>query len=330
MAAFDLAAACPIQTIVSQRQRDRLFDDNDGGITLNSEDDEPSSGLSTDSTFNGDDDDDDEQQESLDAVSAPATRQSAAMDAAGSGDSDDDDDDDNRPPPAQSDRSSKAQFSAVVPAVAGMRRETATCAICWDEQPYISDKTKRSAMNDRYADFRDVMYRYYSQMRGRQSQETVLRGMLDIRREKIERYLSEYSSTRFTRWTMEMLRQHFDPRGGHRFDPVMALDQEIEDLRQLQRWTMEHGMWIEHPQTGERVFNIRAVDVRLRVGRLYLDAITRKSAEMEKRSATAAGDTDMIMSAISTVGQKQSKRRRKSDGGEDESAIERMYSVGGM
>jgi hypothetical protein len=347
MAAFDLAAANPLRSMISQRQRDSLYAaaDEDGGITLNSEDDGPQTELTTDSTFNeGDnlyeddeDDDDDDGEPASAAAAAVAIPLMPSMDDAGSSGEDDEEEDAAAASPmaiggrVSSERSS-ARHPPVLAAV-DRRQEVATCPICWDEQPYIADKTKRSAMNDRYADFRDVMYRYYNQMRGRQSQETVLRGMLDIRREKIERYLNEYSSSRFTRWTMDMLRRHFDPRSGHRFDAVIALDQEIDDLRQLQRWTMEHGMWVDHPQTGERVFNIRAVDVRLRIGRLYLDAITKKSIEMEKRSKSSAGDTDMIVSALSTIGNGQqhsrSKRRRK-DAGAGETTVERMYSVGGM
>ena len=308
MSAFDEAFDVRHEPI-SSRQRDSLFDG--GGETLNSADDGPSTDLSSDSAFVGSDTHDDDDAPPLWRSSA------AAANGGGSGDldeSDDGDDDD-------------THVVAVSRPRADHRATAARCPVCWDEQPYIADSSKRTAMSERFVDYREIMYRYYNAVRGSQPQDTVLCGMLDIRREKIERYLVEYSSERFVRWTMAILRIHFDPR--HRFDPGLALDKELDELDELKQMTKQHGMWVDDPRTGERAFNLRGVEVRLRISRDYQQCVQRKAAELDKRvrSGQAGGESDAIMQALveHSVGAKRRSKRRRDDG---ESAVDHMYQLG--
>jgi len=178
----------------------------------------------------------------------------------------------------------------------------ANCPLCWEEQPYVGDSGLATAMIERLSDFRRVIFRFERLMCGRQHDDTVFRGMLELRRLFIERYLDSYSSQRFRRWTMAMLREHYDPVKGHRFDVVRELDAELGDLRLLRRWKMERAMFVLNPETGALVFNVRAVDVRLRVSRQYTDVLKHKAAELRQRHvSTAQTDANLVLQAVNGV-----------------------------
>ena len=178
---------------------------------------------------------------------------------------------------------------------------SSVCPLCWEEQPYLDDSRKSTAMMERVKDFRRIIFRFERMMRGLQNDETIFRGMLELRRQNIEQYLDAYSNKRFRRWTMAMLREHYDPINGHRHDSIREYDYEATQLKRVRKWLMDHAMFVTHPETGQQVFNMRAVDVRTRLSRQILDVMARKNTEMTKREETAQSDANLIMQAVNDL-----------------------------
>ena len=136
-----------------------------------------------------------------------------------------------------------------------------------------------------------------------------------------------------------MLRLHYSPLSGHRFDIVRELDKQLADMRRQRQWVMEHAMFVVHPDSGERVFNIRAVETMTRLEREYSRIIGQKSAELGKRNATLASDSNMVMQAVNAACNQDDQRRKRqrrgatalpqaSAGGGATSS--NMYEVGGL
>ena len=127
------------------------------------------------------------------------------------------------------------------------RQDIRNCPLCWEELPYCGGgrnaaggAADRTAMLQRIQDFRKVIFRFEQLLSGRQNDETIFTGMLELRHHFIETYLEEHGY-RHRKWTIRMLREHYDPTLGHRFDPVRELNAELEDLRRIKKWTMKVG-----------------------------------------------------------------------------------------
>jgi hypothetical protein len=197
--------------------------------------------------------------------------------------------------------------------------------------PYIGDAALAATMASRLNDFRGVIFRFERMLTGRMHPETVYYGMLQLRRQLIEQHLEAYSKTHFHRWTLELLRAHYNPRTGHRFSYLRVLDAEIADLERVRGWIMEHAMFVHHPDLGERTFNLRAVDQRLRTSRALLDVYKAKVAALHTNvgdiPATAVAVMDAIGAAstmLATAG-----RKRARDTSTDES-VANLYELGGL
>ena len=208
-----------------------------------------------------------------------------------------------------------------------------SCPLCYEELPFIEDPNVASVMTERMNSLRGVIFRFERMLTGRVSDDVVFNSMLQLRRLLIERHLESYSSTRFVRWTLPMLRVHYDARKGHRFDYVRSLDAEIEELDRVRSWIMNHSMFVDHPEMGERVFNLRAVDHRLRTSKAWTDALKAKVAALRLQASDAAVDTTAVLDALSTAMAMAStsststttrKRQRDADG-----AVGHLYKVGG-
>jgi len=147
---------------------------------------------------------------------------------------------------------------------------------------------------------------------------------------------------------MDVLRRHYSPLSGHRFDIVRELDKQLADMRRQRQWIMEHAMFVVHPDSGERVFNIRAVETMTRLereygaracrplncrfahssssqgtkrvsartalltrARQYSRIIGQKSTELGKRNATLASDSNMVMQAVNAACNQDDQRRKR-------------------
>ena len=204
------------------------------------------------------------------------------------------------------------------------------CPLCHEELPFIGDAATRDTMNERMNDLRAVIFRFERLLVGRVHDDIVFSGMLAMRRLLIERHLEAYSRARFRRWTMPMLREHYHPRTGHRYDYVRALDAEIKDLALVNTWIMDEGMFVIHPDTHERVFNLRAVRDRLQASKTYIDALKTKEAALRLSSATSIVDTAAIIDAVtnaSALVTSATSRKRSRDA---DTAVARLHDLGGM
>ncbi len=222
--------------------------------------------------------------------------------------------------------------------------EQPNCPLCWEEQPYLdandvddtNASTRHSAMVDKVNDFRDIIFRFERLLRGHQNDETIFLGMLELRRLNVERYFDEHSpsSFRMTRWTMQMLRDHYSPAKAHRFDLVRELDVELLDMRWMRSCVMKHAMFVEHPESGDRIFNMRAVDTRLRLSKHIIDMVTRKSTELRRR--TSAVDVRVVLQAVNQSVNRLTQQAAVNGGGgggdlhNSVSAVAEMYEIGGL
>jgi len=208
--------------------------------------------------------------------------------------------------------------------------DISACPLCWEEQPYIEDTSMRTAMSERMNDFRRIIFRFERMMAGHQNDEIIFRGMLELRRMYIENDLERYSSDgHFQRWTLDMLRRHYSPLNGHRFDIVRELDAELNDMRRQKRWIMDHAMFVAHPETGERIFNIRAVETSVRLAREYSRVLTQKSLELAKRSTTSQTDANMVLQAINSASN-AATHKRKRQSARNNTTTTNMYELGGL
>ena len=343
MAAFDAIYNVEMQQIDDDSRRRVLNDDdaaaaadNDLPVAVNSESD------STFVPFGGDDDDDDDdnnnsgnQNDEVAMILRQASSSSRHQDAAASADDGSDLDDDDgeemmprfvRMQPRNNNNQGGGGGGRIIGDDDG-DESVATCPLCWEEQPYIEDTSMRTAMSERMNDFRRIIFRFERMMAGHQNDEVIFRGMLELRKMYIENDLERYSADgRFQRWTLEMLRRHYSPLNGHRFDIVRELDAELTDMRRQKRWIMDHAMFVAHPETGERIFNIRAVETSVRLAREYSRVLTQKSLELQKRAVTTQTDANLVLQAINSASNTDSRKRKRRTG----NTSANMYELGGL
>jgi len=341
-------------TRVDDNSRMRLLQGaDDGGISLNSADDgpPPDADDSDDSSFHMasdlDDDDDDEHPPSHDASSSHRHPSRPASDVGASDDNDDDDDnDENMSPAVQRVQRAVARHIEQLPQLPPRAPpenpdeinydddDPADCPLCWEEQPHLNDSAMQTAMAGRMSDFRRIIFRFERMMAGRQADAVIFRGMLELRRLYVERDLERYSDNRFQRWTLAMLQRHYSPLSGHRFDVMRELGEELRQLSRQKRWIMEHAMFVVHPESGARIFNIRAVETYTRVSREYSRLLDQKRSELQRRNATSASDSNMVLQAIqnaSSVDTSARKRQRRGvTAAPSAGGASQMYEVGGL
>jgi len=200
----------------------------------------------------------------------------------------DDDDDDQSPPPLRDDNELIVHESVPTP-----------CPLCHEEMPYIDDAATATAMAERVSDLRRVIFRFEKMLTGRLHDEMVFWGMLELRRLFIEHHLETYSSERFHRWTMQMLRNHYHPRTGHRFVYVRALTAQIEELEETHVDLKRHYKFQRNPETGEREFNARFVPLQIQLVKGIAEML--KTKESALRLGDTAADMSLVIEAIDAV-----------------------------
>lgn len=126
-----------------------------------------------------------------------------------------------------------------------------------------------------------------------------------------------------------MLRKHYNPHTGHRFDYVRALDAELAELDRVRSNIMEHALFVNID--GERKFNLRAVDYRLRASKAYTDTLKAKVVALRLQATDATVDATSVLDAISTsstmIESTHKRRRRADDAG---GAMPKLYDLVGM
>lgn len=270
------------------------------------------------------------------APAAPARPLDSASGSNGVDDDDDDDDDDdgnelwhssvardyNQPlhlPPAP----------PAPPAAASAAANVVSCPVCQEETPYIDDAAIGAAINDRIANCRDVIFRFERTVAGRLHDETVLFSVLALRRLLVEQHLEAYSFVRFRRWTLPMLREHYDPANGHRHDLVRILDAEARALKRMNDLVEKEGLYLVNHETGERTLNLRAIEVRQRGSKAYLDVVHAKEKALASRDATLASVVAVVESihGASTMLTSSSARKRARA---DDGSVRELYAIGGF
>jgi len=215
-------------------------------------------------------------------------------------------------------------------ALAHLDADVTQCPLCHEELPYMEDVATSTAMANRLSDLHRVIFRFERMLVGRVHDESVFYGMLQLRRLLVEQHLEQYSNVRFQRWSMAILRNHYSPHSGHRFDYVRSLDTELRELEQVRAWIMEHAMFVDHPELGDRVFNLRAVDQRLRLSRAYTDTLKLKMGALHRPAQEMASDTNMVMEAISAASTMAPATARKRAREAGTGALADQYDLGGL
>jgi len=204
-----------------------------------------------------------------------------------------------------------------------------SCPVCQEETPYIDDAAIGAAVNDRIANCRDVIFRFERTVSGRLHDETVLFAVLALRRLLVEQHLEAYSFVRFRRWTLPMLREHYDPANGHRHDLVRILDAEARALKRLNDLVEKEGLYLTNHDTGERTLNLRAVEVRLRGSKSYIDVVHAKEKALSSRDATLASVANVVESihgASTMLASSTARKRARVDDG----SVRELYAIGGF
>lgn len=194
---------------------------------------------------------------------------------------------------------------AAAAAALAAEREIRKCPLCWEEQPYLAERRGRttatdSAMIRKVQDFRKIIFRFEEVMRGKVHDAVIFHGMLGLRRDMVEGWLRHHGY-RFVPWTLHMLKRHYDPNQGHRLDLVRELAQELQDARQMRQWIMQHAMFVPNVDAGvgaPPIFNVRAVDPRLKVGKHLLDTAVRLNTEVTRRDTEHATDARLILDSV--------------------------------
>ena len=214
-------------------------------------------------------------------------------------------------------------------AAASVKRAEAVrdCPLCWDEQPFLGRAASSSAMQQKVQDFRRLIFNFERGLSGLQNDEVIFRGMLDLRRLFIEGWLRDHGHA-FTPWTMDMLRAHYDPVNGHRFDVVRLLTSELDDMRLMKQWTMEHGMFVDSGD-GTHMFNLRAVGERLKITRHYLDAVKLLQSELQRRDAAMQTDNRQLIETVNAAVNRLTAANPAAAEDADD-PLGSMFSVGGL
>ena len=161
------------------------------------------------------------------------------------------------------------------------------CLICWEEQYFRSSNDSSnggnaSGMASSIAHFNNEVFRLEASLRGHFNNELVLQSMIRLRRTLVEQPL-EKQGVRYTPWTMEMLRKHYHPHSGHRFDPERDMKWELEMLAEMQRKIYNTGIVRTNPD-GEEAVDRAAVDAIVKVS-MRRSQLHKQVASLQKQTA---------------------------------------------
>lgn len=214
----------------------------------------------------------------------------------------------------------------------GHREPQNDCAICWEQLPYLMEARggeSKSALLEKVQDFRRSIFSLEQQLRGGENDTIVFHCMLQLRRLLVENFLSDHGF-RFRAWTMRMLREHYDPSvlKGHSFDYVRAMRKELEELEELKTWTTKHAMFVMNPDTEQVMFNVKAIDPRVRLSKQYMGTLKQLNDELRARSKEDTGRPRLIMETVNDAVNRLTGQKRKLMDADDD-PLSDMYEIGG-
>jgi len=227
----------------------------------------------------------------------------------------------------------EAQRVPAGPAVPiGHEQPRTDCAICWEQLPYLMEARageSKSAMLEKVQDFRRSIFSLEQQLRGGENDSLVFHCMLQLRRLLVENFLADHGY-RFRAWTMRMLREHYDPSisKGHSFDYVRAMRQELEELEQLKSWTSQHAMFVVNPDNDQVMFNVKAIDPRVRLSKQYMGTLKQLNDEIRARGKEDTGRPRLIMETVNDAVNRLTGQKRKLMDADDD-PLGDMYEIGG-
>lgn len=103
---------------------------------------------------------------------------------------------------------------------------------------------------------------------------------------------------RIKRWTLPMLREHYHPVRGHRFDYIRSISYLIAELYEMDHKIKRDAMYVDNAEVGQRQFNLNAVDRRLRgIRELSLLLKSKKDALKEKKLESPS-DASLVIDTI--------------------------------
>lgn len=168
--------------------------------------------------------------------------------------------------------------------------------------------------------------------------------MLVLRRAFVERTLRDHGiETRL--WTLDALRRHYAPVGGHTFDPIRTLMAELQELAFAEQMLMKHALFIASGDGSElgdpeaaaasvsasssarrsrSLFNVKAIDTRLKLAHERA-ALTKQL--QQALSSPDAVETSTIMQCVAEL----SRLLGGGGGGASEPrvlALEQRYEIG--
>ncbi len=211
------------------------------------------------------------------------------------------------------------------------------CMLCWEEQEYtyknytengggVSDKA-RSAMLKKVSDFRMEIFKLEKILVGAHNDTVVFRSMLKLRQRLIESYLDQHS-IEHRKWTMEMLRTHYNVENVHRFDSLRDNMRELNDMRNITRKMRDDDCMYEYdPQSGERKFNAKVVDTRVRLSKRITELTKIIEDQMRARESTTRADHSRLLEMLSAQENTPDDQTHDPDAA---SGVDDLYNLGGV
>lgn len=214
----------------------------------------------------------------------------------------------------------------------------ARCAVCWEQQEHddafadVAESTRRSALAESTRRFRSIIFAFERRLRGRAHDDIVFEGMLTLRRAFVERPLREHNE-RYRVWTLDMLRRHFAPIGGHIYDPVRILRSELDEMGQMASMVMKHALFVSPPagddpdseNPDKSLFNLRAVETRMKLTKQRTDLVNKLSTELARPDDI---ESRTILDSVAALAQRLGSANT-CVGASLADDIERRYEVGG-
>jgi len=217
----------------------------------------------------------------------------------------------------------------------------ARCAVCWEQQEHddsfadVADSARRSELAETTRRFRSIIFAFERRLRGRAHDDIIFEGMLTLRRAFVERLLREHNE-RYRVWTLDMLRRHYASPGGHTIDAVRVLRAELDELGHVETMLMKHALFVSAPagddplsEPGESLFNVRAVETRMRLAKHRADLLKQLQHELANPDDV---DARTILESVADVQRRLGDRHAAAAStmsAASSRAVEQRYDVGG-
>lgn len=209
------------------------------------------------------------------------------------------------------------------------------CMLCWEEQEYTYKNYEakqggvqgaaRSAMLKKVSDFRMEIFKLEKILVGAHNDTVVFGSMLKLRRKLIESYLDQHN-IEHRKWTLELLSTHYNVENMHRYDSLRDSMRELNDMRGITKKMREDDCMYEFdPQSGERKFNAKVVDSRVRLSKRITELTKIIDEQMLLREKSTRADHSRLLEMLGA--------QLPDDGTHDPDAASHgtdLYNLGGV